>query len=34
MYDSMLTALFASLTGMERDVDAALDVEIEKEDVA
>lgn len=33
MYDSMLTALFASLTGMERDVDAALDVEIEKEDV-
>lgn len=34
MYDSMLTALFASLTGMEHDVDAALDVEIEKEDVA
>ena len=34
MYDSMLTALFASLTGMERDVDAALDVEIEKDDVA
>lgn len=34
MYDSMLTALFASLTGMERDVDAALDVEIEKKDVA
>lgn len=34
MYDSMLTALFASLTGMERDVDAALDVESEKENVA
>lgn len=34
MYDSMLTALFAALTGMEHDVDAALDVEIEKEDVA
>lgn len=34
MYDSMLTALFASLTGMERDVDAAIDVESEKENVA
>lgn len=34
MYSSLITALFASLTGLEKEVDAVLDAEINKESAA
>lgn len=34
MYSSMLTALFASLTGLEKEVDEVIEAEINKESVA
>lgn len=34
MYSSLITALFASLTGLEKEVDAVLEAEINKESAA
>lgn len=34
MYNSLITALFASLTGLEKEVDAVLEAEINKESAA
>lgn len=34
MYNSLITALFASLAGLEKEVDAVIDAEINKESAA